>query len=447
MDTPTSLLSLLPNIEHKRLEFAYDAVGRRVEKKVYVWNLTTVSYGLVSDRRFVYDGWNLAVEYDLLASNQQRSYVWGMDLSGSLGGAGGVGGLLAASSSTATAYAAYDGNGNVTFLADATTGQRVAEYEYGPFGETIQNLDFSGLANPFQFSSKYLDPEGGLLYYGLRYCNPGTGRWLSREPMGEPESPNLYGFVSNHPTNSFDVNGLYDSVGHFYTSYLVARAAGYGPDDAFQFAYWSQYPDLDPKYDAIKSGSLDVQQYLHSLTGGDPIKLRNYLGCLLKSDQFSAAEKGILAHGFGDAYAHSYQVPFSKRQRLYSPGIGHFFSGHLPDYIASNPGKYGEYTNQLYGILSSTNSDPNAVMHPEYITGLQNAANGLPKPYLADFFFNGTQDTVEAEVLRNLPGGYNGPFTPESSKDPLPGMTQPAELMQGLIDKIKNGVAGCCPQK
>ena len=34
-------------------------------------------------------------------------------------------------------------------------------------------------------STKYTDSETGLLYYGYRYYLPETGRWVSRDPLGE----------------------------------------------------------------------------------------------------------------------------------------------------------------------------------------------------------------------------------------------------------------------
>ena len=63
---------------------------------------------------------------------------------------------------------------------------------------------------PFRFSTKYQDAETGLLYYGYRYYDPITGRWLNRDPIGERGGLNLYGIVSNATTNDVDYLGLYD---------------------------------------------------------------------------------------------------------------------------------------------------------------------------------------------------------------------------------------------
>ena len=44
--------------------------------------------------KFVYDGWNLMAELNATNNAVIRSFMWGLDLSGSPQGAGGVGGLL-----------------------------------------------------------------------------------------------------------------------------------------------------------------------------------------------------------------------------------------------------------------------------------------------------------------------------------------------------------------
>jgi YD repeat-containing protein len=95
---------------------------------------------------FVYDGWNLIAELTE-ASGQMpaiRSHVWGLDLSGSAQGAGGVGGLLftsVVSPQSSVFCAAFDGNGNVSALVDTATGTIAAAYEYDPFGNLIARIE------------------------------------------------------------------------------------------------------------------------------------------------------------------------------------------------------------------------------------------------------------------------------------------------------------------
>jgi RHS repeat-associated protein len=44
--------------------------------------------------------------------------------------------------------------------------------------------------------------------YGYRYYDPLTGRWPSRDPIGEEGGVNLYGFVGNNSLSSVDKHGL-----------------------------------------------------------------------------------------------------------------------------------------------------------------------------------------------------------------------------------------------
>jgi len=124
-------------VENLRLEFAYDSQGRRFEKKVFAWDGQT--YILQSTTRFLYDGWNLITELDS-QGDLIRGYAWGADLSGSLQGAGGVGGLLFVHDPiTGLTFAPfYDGNGNVMGYVDMASGGIVAEFEYGPFGQAVR---------------------------------------------------------------------------------------------------------------------------------------------------------------------------------------------------------------------------------------------------------------------------------------------------------------------
>jgi RHS repeat-associated protein len=105
-------------------------------------------------------------------------------------------------------YVGADGNGNVVLLVDRSSGATTARYEYGPFGEPLRATGTQAAGNSIRFSSKYTDSQTGFLYYGYRYYNPTTGRWLSRDPIAEEGGVNLCGFVANTPVNAVDVLGL-----------------------------------------------------------------------------------------------------------------------------------------------------------------------------------------------------------------------------------------------
>jgi RHS repeat-associated protein len=193
------------------LAFTYDYMGRRIQKVVSTNNGTNwvVSY----TNKFVYDGWNVVAILDG-TNNLLYTFTWGTDLSGSMQGAGGVGGLLSitycapnAGTNAGTYFPCYDGNGNVVALVNATNGSFAGNWEYGPFGEVIRATGPMAKVNPFMFSTTFYDWETGLYYYGHRYYNPSTGRWLSRDPIGERGGKNLYCFLGNNPITSIDKNG------------------------------------------------------------------------------------------------------------------------------------------------------------------------------------------------------------------------------------------------
>jgi RHS repeat-associated protein len=223
-DAENRLINMTANTPPQLIDVGYDATGRRITKKV--WN-NTGRIGIPTlNLTYLYDNWNLVAELD--ANNNsvlKRSYLWGLDLSGTLQGAGGVGGLIAMKTydvPSQTHFFACDGNGSVVKLVNAADGTVSAQYDYGPFGEVIRATGPMAKMNPLRFSTKYQDDESDLLYYGYRYYNPSTGRWPNRDPFGEPGfgvtrrqppsllagGPNRYLFVVNNPMNGVDILGL-----------------------------------------------------------------------------------------------------------------------------------------------------------------------------------------------------------------------------------------------
>ena len=190
------------NVPRQRVEYTYDHQSRRRAKRVSDWNGS--SYDLTSVTTFVYDGWLLLQEQsDSGGTMTTNDYIWGLDVSETQQGAGGVDGLLW-QTTTQSQTAVYNGNGNIMAWVN-DDGSIAAEVVYTPFGK--QAITAEQTESPFGFSTKYQDHETDLLYYGFRYHNPETGRWLSRDPIGEDGGQNLYGFVLNNAVGEIDPFG------------------------------------------------------------------------------------------------------------------------------------------------------------------------------------------------------------------------------------------------
>ena len=79
----------------RQLDFAYDANGRRIEKIVSHWDKKKKRYKKSHQITFAYDGWNMIGELQEQGKDSDwKTYLWGLDLSHTPHGAGGVGGLL-----------------------------------------------------------------------------------------------------------------------------------------------------------------------------------------------------------------------------------------------------------------------------------------------------------------------------------------------------------------
>jgi hypothetical protein len=228
----------------------------------------------------------------------------------------------------------------------------------------------------------------------------------------------------------------------------------------------------------------DVQQALHSLTGGDSEKLRGYLECLFKNGKLSPEEQGILMHAYGDAYAHSHPtghnewvgkgrrpLPWDKGrgldgwkyvqdgERQYPPFWGHGPQGHLPDYIAVNPELYGRYVDRMFGVMQGLN--PGGQTNPALIAALKKGAFDMTNHHNWRFTPENEQNASEIEALlkigRDNGAAYGGGYRPENhngtnSLNAMPFSDKDwrgwgSGNMMSLINKIKKGVDGCCPPK
>jgi RHS repeat-associated protein len=235
--------------------FRYDALHRRVARTESASGTTTL---------FIHDGWNVIAEYQESAALERAPqsspglqpaaaspsdkapvsqaanadglkpkttflaarHVWGEDLSRTLQGAGGIGGLLASMHFAAAEnahpappntehrtlntalFASYDSNGNVLLLTDALC-RPAAQYRYDAFGQTISATGPAAQLNRYRFSTKPMELASSLAYYGYRYYDPRTGRWPSRDPIEEMGGINIYTMTQNNAVGNTDALGLF----------------------------------------------------------------------------------------------------------------------------------------------------------------------------------------------------------------------------------------------
>jgi RHS repeat-associated protein len=260
------LIEIYDDTTGKKLEFVYDYMGRRVEKKSYTGSSTT-SWTLSTHEKFVYDGYKCIEVLDGANSNAiLQKFLWSnVDFDMPLS--------VYDTAATATYYYFADANKNIGQLMDSS-GNIVAKYKYSPFGVQTSSTGAYAATNPFCFSSEYYDSITGLVYYNYRYYSPTLGRWLSRDPIEEEGGWNLYGMVNNNPID------YWDELGH---GVLDIPGAPGGP---------ASYPS-DVTDDGITMPTLEASQGMYNGTRGGGYTLA-----------FMAFETTILANGCKETCLH-----------------------------------------------------------------------------------------------------------------------------------------------
>ncbi|WP_058958962.1 RHS repeat-associated core domain-containing protein [Pseudomonas syringae] len=166
--------------------YKYDAFGRRIEKTVD--GHTT---------EFLWQGERLIAES---ADNRYRTYIYEPGTFRPLAMLDGEGPLKAA-----PFYYQLDHLGTPQELTDYS-GEIMWSAKYRAYGN-LATLDIAEIDNPLRFQGQYFDAETGLHYNRHRYYNPGTGRFLTPDPIKLAGGLNNYQYVPN-PTGWVDPLGL-----------------------------------------------------------------------------------------------------------------------------------------------------------------------------------------------------------------------------------------------
>jgi RHS repeat-associated protein len=177
------------NAGNLRTQIAYDGASRVAS----IQQLQNAA--LISSRRFVWIGNQIAEERDASGSNvTKRFFPQGVQ--------------LATGTNAGSYYYTRDHLGSVRELTDSAGNAR-ARYSYDPFGRMTKVT--GDLDADFGFAGMLWSPEASLSLAHFRAYDAGLGRWLSRDPLQNAEfmqGPNLYVYVGNEPVNLTDRSGL-----------------------------------------------------------------------------------------------------------------------------------------------------------------------------------------------------------------------------------------------
>ena len=122
--------------------------------------------------------------------------------------------------------------GHIVGLVDQTTGICVSKSPVTMFGCDVSEDPRS----PWRFCGKRHESALGIIDFGNRHYHPKTAQWLTQDPIGDADGPNLYAYVHNNPTRCVDKFGLFmddfnfsESWGNFKQSFgsLANTAADY----------------------------------------------------------------------------------------------------------------------------------------------------------------------------------------------------------------------------
>ena len=182
-------------------QYLYDALGRRVVR--------VASPSATFDTTLYFHDASRVIEEQNGIGATQATYVYGND----------VDEVLTMDRGGQTFYYHQNALGSVVAITDGagTVSERYAYDAYG--APAVTNGSFvavppnawgtahSANVNPWMFTGRQLDEEGGLYFYRARYYDAGKGRFIQRDPKGYVDGMNLYEYVRSNPVNSTDPDG------------------------------------------------------------------------------------------------------------------------------------------------------------------------------------------------------------------------------------------------
>lgn len=189
--------------KNTKVTYQYDDLSRRLAKAWLTWDPITNEWTKQETQYFLYQK-----ENELGQCDEQNHFSELRVLGHGKGAEIGSAIVYEIHGEAFVPIADYAGHTRVLLNAK---GEPIDVYRYSAFGEeTIQSP--TGEAKTPSISwrhcSKRYDPETQLVYFGKRYYDPDAGRWITADPLGYDEGPNLYAYLTNNPLTLVDLYGL-----------------------------------------------------------------------------------------------------------------------------------------------------------------------------------------------------------------------------------------------
>jgi RHS repeat-associated protein len=139
------------------------------------------------------------------------------------------------------------------------TAAIISYEEYYPYGSTSFQAGPSAAEvslKRYRYTGRERDKETGLGYHGARYYAQWLGRWISCDPAGTVEGPNLYRYALNNPACLSDTGGRQVDSSAPTGAILPAYGSGRSQhsDDSFDALAQQRLAQAVPKLELPKSG-------------------------------------------------------------------------------------------------------------------------------------------------------------------------------------------------
>ena len=257
-----------------------------------------------------------------------------------------------------TYYLLTDHLGSVDVILDED-GNVVERRDYLPYGSQRTSETTPEAPDTDQgFTGKELDDETGLNYYGARYYDAVTGRFIQMDPLlmginqmtpeqrntflSDPQNLNEYAYVHNNPIKFTDPTGLYKEDVHYDLTFFISMVAGLSFNQAKTVAFNDQ--DTDNNIMTAPTNPFATKKY-HFVDRGEA------LGRIESSiTEKSLKTFGRALHSFQDTYSHGEYTP-----------ITHIIAGDKPDLTYLEPEKALQMSEQSFRLLRQMNQEVNGL--------------------------------------------------------------------------------------